>query len=440
MLGAWIRRKAFWFFDAIKGSSMKQAVVDIAKINSNPMQYDAQIQERIRKLLKHAEATTAYYADYVGKQLEEYPVVNKTLYKEQESSFFSSKYKKDDLWKMSTSGSTGTPFTMYQDANKRRRVLAELIYFNEICGQRIGDKYVFFRAWTDKNKKSKLEQFKTNLIPIDILHLTDENLESIRQLLKKKKITSALGYASTFDAIYDYCKRQNDSANEYKLKVAISSSEVLSDSTRVGLKKIIGCDVVNRYSNQENGVLAQSKIGETELMINKANYYIELLHLDSDTPVKLGEIGRIVVTDLFNYAFPVIRYDTGDLAIFSDERNIAFDSIQGRCVDWIYDAKGNKLTPHTWSVYMWKFDKLRQYQFIQEGPKQYVMKLNCDEGVYSKESVDEVLRDILGLDAEIAIEFVNEIPTLSSGKFKKTICNYKYDANDYINLYNNYGE
>ena len=91
----------------------------------------------------------------------------------------------------------------------------------------------------------------------------------------------------------------------------------------------------------------------------------------------------------------------------------------------IYDTHGRALTPHTWSVYMWKFDKLKQYQFIQNGAKDYVLKVNGAEGIYKKEEIDATLRGILGEDANIDIQFVDEIAVLNSGKFKKTVCNYK---------------
>lgn len=100
---------------------------------------------------------------------------------------------------MSTSGSTGTPFVVRQNMNKRYRNLADIIYLNKITGQKIGDKYIFFRVWNDKNKKSKLEKWKQNLIPIDILHLDDSSLEKIRNFIKKnKKINSTLGYTNTY--------------------------------------------------------------------------------------------------------------------------------------------------------------------------------------------------------------------------------------------------
>lgn len=210
------------------------------------------------------------------------------------------------------------------------------------------------------------------------------------------------------------------------VKAMISSSELLSDETRDGLEELLGCKVINRYSNQECGVLAQSDLHNKNMLINNASYYIEVLDIDKDAPVQDGEVGRIVVTDLFNYAMPLIRYDTGDLgtiSTYSGKR--AFSTIQGRRVDLIYDTKGRPLTPHTWSVYMWKFNKLKQYQFIQENTKEYVLKVNGAKGIYEKEEFELLLKEILGDDASIDVQFVDEIPTLASGKFKKTICNLR---------------
>jgi len=94
-------------------------------------------------------------------------------------------------------------------------------------------------------------------------------------------------------------------------------------------------------------------------------------------------------------------------------------------VDVIYDTKGRKLTPVVLINHLWNFDKLKQYQFIQQEKNKYIFKINVAEEIYTKDEFDKVLRNILGQDAEIDIQFVNAIPVLSSGKFKKIICNYK---------------
>ena len=43
-------------------------------------------------------------------------------------------------------------------------------------------------------------------------------------------------------------------------------------------------------------------------------FFVEIMDMDADIHAKKGAYGRIVVTDLFNYSVPLIRYDTGDIA------------------------------------------------------------------------------------------------------------------------------
>ncbi len=74
---------------------------------------------------------------------------------------------------------------------------------------------------------------------------------------------------------------------------------------------------------------------------------------------------------------------------------------------------------------MWQFDRLRQYQFIQYDRKTYTLKVNGAKGIYADEELIGMLKNVLGPDADITIEHVDEIPVLSSGKFKKTISLYQ---------------
>ena len=62
-----------------------------------------------------------------------------------------------------------------------------------------------------------------------------------------------------------------------------------------------------------------------------------------------GELARIVVTDLFNYAMPLIRYDTGDLAVVEKHEKYGkvITSIEGRRTDFIYNTSGDVLSPYS---------------------------------------------------------------------------------------------
>ena len=194
MISSAFRRYGFWILDALKGSSIRKNYIDVKRRNTL---CDLNT-DKLKALLEHATSTTQFYSSYKGEDVVCFPVITKNTIKENWNALYSSKYKGCQVHHMPTSGSTGTPFVMDWDMGKRKRQLAEVIYYNELGGQLLGDPYIYFRVWTEKNKKSKFELWKQNLVPIDILHLDDENLEKIRQRLQKKPyINSCLAYAST---------------------------------------------------------------------------------------------------------------------------------------------------------------------------------------------------------------------------------------------------
>lgn len=432
MLGSWIRRRVFWVFDFLKGRPIRKQYLDIKRMLSLSDRDLLEEQNRLlKKVIEHAKRTVPFYSHENGSNIDQMPIVSKAIIKDNYEQFKSGAFlNAKKIHTMSTSGSTGTPFTVIQDKNKRNRVLAELIYYNEIAGQRIGDRFVFTRVWTDEDlhvaRNSKLSMFAKNEIPVDISVLNDSNLESLRFLLKKdKSINEMMGYASTHKKLVQYLEKCGDSSDDFHLRVIISGSEMLEASVKSSLQKMFGCSVISRYSNQENGVLAQQRKDSDDYDVNVGSYYIELLKLDSDAPVVPGEVGRIVITDLFNYAMPMIRYDTGDLGVIevSDSCQLrVFKSIEGRRVDVCVSPDGRMLSPFLLDKHMERFDSLAQFQFIQKGKNNYVFKINDPQNVYTDEQFSLMLKELLGEHAVFTIERVSGIPCTSSGKFKQMIC------------------
>lgn len=80
---------------------------------------------------------------------------------------------------------------------------------------------------------------------------------------------------------------------------------------------------------------------------------------------------------------------------------------------------------------MWRFDKLRQYRFIQNGVRQYTLRVDGARCVYTEEELPSFLKSVLGKEEKIAIEHVEGLPHLASGKFKKTVGNDSYDPKGY---------
>lgn len=382
------------------------------------------VDEKLKKLLIHAKETTEFYKDQKDFNIENYPVLNKRDFIENYDKILSSKYKGEKLHTMSTSGSTGTPFTVVQDKIKRSRVIAAVIFFGKQCGYLFGERQMFLRSWVKRIQKSGLKKFLQNMIPVDISKLDDEKLKELEKILvEDHKISNILSYASTLERLSKYLLEQNHTEKDFSVKSIISGSEALQEETRENLKKLFGCNVVSRYSNEENGIFGQECLeSNNEFHLNYADYYFEFLNLDDDTPAEDGKLARVVVTDLYNYAFPMIRYDTGDLAIVGDARcknkGKVIKEIFGRKVDLIYNTKGEALSPHIITNNMWGEEHIKQFKFTQFGEKEYKILLNVEDGFNSEKALLEKFKKLIGEDAIITFEYTDEIPVLSSGKRK----------------------
>jgi phenylacetate-CoA ligase len=430
LFGEWIRRVIFWAWDFLTGSKVRKHYLDIKYILENGTDPNAAKKQvdYLYSILRYAAENVAFYQKFKGfDSIKSFPVVNKNIIRDNYEAFQSSEFHGADVVNMHTSGSTGAPFVVRQDKNNRDRVYAEMIYLWGKVGYQIGMKYVFFRI---SNPFNKLTAWMRNVLVFDDRRQDAGNLENIRKILKTdRKIKMLLSLPSTLEDLVNYLLTCGDKAEMFNFYTIICYGEALPKATREKLKKVFNCNIVSLYSNQENGMLALECVENKEFHVNSASYHVELLKMDTDDPVGVGEPGRIVVTDLFNHAMPLIRYDTGDIAVWKkaaecDWYSQVFSSVQGQIIDMIFDTNGNKKSPHTISVLMGPFDKLLQYQFLQEGAKQYILKLNGAEGHYDDALFVDLFKDFLGKDADVVIEHVNEIPVLGSGKRKEVVNNY----------------
>lgn len=431
-----VRKIGFWTLDFLQRGQIKKEYDEIKYIIENSDKQDSiDLQNKyLHNLLTHAVHTTGFYK---GKKsfssLQDFPVMNKQLIRNNLDNHLSALFQKDKLHSVTTSGSTGAPFTVYQDRGKRRRHTAENIYFFEDLNHWVGDKLYYLRVWNSINRKSKLTTLLENLEMVEISNLSEERIINlVNRMIKAHSPKTLLGFASSFEAISKVIK--NNDVRKANVKGIITISETLTDGAREVLSNAFHCPVVSRYSNMENGFIANQQVGcGSDYYINQASYVVEILKFDEDKPAIEGERGRIVVTDLFNYGMPLIRYDTGDIATYTvkkDTRINILDKIEGRRVDFIYDDENKLISPHFITNTMWKYsDKIIQFQFIQNDAKKYLMKLNCTQRFEFESELVSDLKEHLGRNADISFEYVDEIPELRSGKKKKIVNNWNQNEN-----------
>ncbi len=432
-----LRRWIYWMVDFLKGGKIRGHYNDIKFIMEKYHSPESTDKRRsyLDKLLEHAVATSEFYKDYKNfKSLEDFPVINKSIIRDRFNDIQSGAFKNKSNYSMSTSGSSGTPFTTLQNKGKRSRNTADTIYFKQKAGFEIGYRLYYIRKWFRMHQKSRLTTWARNIRMVNVTEFTDSYLQHFIDTLREDKSTKVLlSYSSALRDICNYLRRSGCEPIQTKISCIIAMSEGLGDNTRKDLEYFFNTSVLLRYSNLENGILAlQLPNAGTCLHINWASYHIEILHPEKDIPAAVDEMGRVVVTDLFNYCMPFIRYDTGDLAIMSKD-NDHFNKapclleVHGRQMDAIFDTLG-KIQSTFIIFHLESYPQIKQFQFIQEHKRNYTLKLNVEETFDAEQEVIDIFKNYLGGDAIIKIVYVDEIPQLSSGKRRLTINNYSKET------------
>ncbi len=398
----------------------------------NKLAHDADYKDKIIRgeqvkeltdILDHVRANTEFYSDIESSDIGLFPVVNKKILKDNYDKIFVKEYTDKTTFTKHTSGSTGTPFSVIHDAEKRCRHIADLKYFGELAGYKDLESLCYLRAMPVASEE---QQRKDNVWQLDICNLSEENLTEYYHIMIEKKCVALLAYASTLETAVNFWSKKFPE-NKLYIKSVICISETLTMEVREKLASYFGEDVVirARYSNTENGILGQEIGIPDNYVLNWASYYFEVLKLESDEPAEEGELGRIVITDLYNKAFPLIRYDTGDVAVMMRSKDDfpRFTSLLGRRMDLIINTKDQIISPFLISQTMKSAKGIEQWQFIQKTKHDYLIKATiakeCERPSFEYE-IDK-FKLVLGEDINISVEYVDEIPVLNSLKRKMII-------------------
>ncbi len=381
----------------------------------------------LTNLLTFATRHSAFYKRYENfKSIEDFPLVNKEILRENWNEVLVPEFKgREDNKEKRTSGSTGTPFVVLWDRRKHSRMIADIKYFAKMGGCESHERIVCLVV-NDKVVPPAEKMERDNVYTIQCGYFDDASIEKLLKEVESYQPKMVIAYSSMWDAIANFIYEGKAGNCALKLSSIMAEAEGLKERTRKILEDYFQCPVHSRYGNEECGTMAQEDGSGYGHRVNNASYYIEVLDMEQDVPAKEGEIGRVVITDLFNYAFPMIRYENGDLAIkksLSDGR-VYLSDVVGRKVDMLYTTDGRMVNWLRSLIFMKRFLDIKQFQIIQETETKFVWVLNTENHSYEEIIVKES-KEVFGEDSQYEFRYVNEIPKMRSGKTQMTICKLK---------------
>jgi phenylacetate-CoA ligase len=239
---------------------------------------------------------------------------------------------------------------------------------------------------------------------------------------------SVVIYPTSLAALADHFQRHDLSLPG--LRHIRTIGETLSPALRARAREVFAAKVEDLYSSQEVGTIAIQCPDGDLYHVMAESVLVELLDA-SGAPCKDGEVGRVVVTDLHNFATPLVRYDIGDYAERAGAcpcgRGLpSLRRILGRERNLIVMPDGTRHWPLTGFTRFRDIAPIRQYQFIQQDRERIEVRLVVDEALSSAHEAElrALIQRVLGHPFTLSfVYFAERIPRAPGGKFEEFICN-----------------
>ncbi len=202
----------------------------------------------------------------------------------------------------------------------------------------------------------------------------------------------------------------------------LSFGEMLSPAVRTRIASIFGSEIYDRYGLEEIGVVGLECQAHEGFHVHTESVIVEVTD-GAYRPIATGEEGHVVVTDLFNFNMPFIRYDTGDVG------TITYDScacglrsprlrIRGRYTAFL-DFPLRRIHHLEFDAAMDGFmNDVLQYQIAKISDGDILVRVvpGPSFGRPVVASIERNLRALAGTHMRVRVEAVAEIPITPSGK------------------------
>lgn len=405
---------------------------------------------QIGSLLQHFRDTSPFYAERLTATdinvdrpigLEQFcniPPLTRSDIQSAGESLLSTAIPKDHgrLLTAASSGSTGRPVTARKtDVNQTFHRALNLR--NHLWHKRdLSAKFATIRGYDPgvamapdgKYYKSWTSVFETGpSIQLNSAHCTLG--EQIHWIVKERP-SYILSYPTNLHALALRCQSLN--LKMPWLKSIVTFSEALSPGQREVIENTFDVLVEDMYSAAEVSMIAvQCPDVPENYHVQSENVLMEVVNEDG-SPCEIGETGRILVTDLHNFAMPFIRYEIGDLAVFGSPCSCGrglptVKRIFGRVRNMLKLESGEQIFPDIAALHLSEIAPLRQYQMIQKSYSDIEMKLNLSRPFEGDEEAHmrKMILDALGRPFNLSLVHVEDIPRHASGKFEDFISEVK---------------
>jgi len=331
---------------------------------------------------------------------------------------------------LKTSGSTGEPVLVKKTALTNLFWMATTMREHFWHQRDFSERLFIIRANVDKPGQQNHWGPPVSLLyesaPLRIISSMTDICEQLR-LIREFKPTNLLAYPSNLAGLIAQCEK--DGTTLIGLKHIWSIGETMSRELRGRVETFFGAPVEENYSSQELGVIATQCPVSGLLHVVSESVIVEVLD-DKGAPCAQGQVGKVVVTDLHNFATPLIRYEVGDHVEVAGPcpcgRHLpTLKSIKGRTRNLITWPDGTKHWPEMGFRRFREVAPISQFQFIQHNVENIEVRFVCENAVTAAQEAklrEYILEALVHPFTLTFAYFDGRLPLGANGKFEEFVC------------------
>lgn len=393
--------------------------------------------KRLKNLLHHAGKNVKYWRDIFlskgidGRKLstmedfQKIPITDKKTFQGSPIEYFTAEnFPKKRFFPATSFGTTGLPLRFYLDtyAHERRAALRFRAY--RWIGAKPGD--IFFKVvrnalFYERSLIMKVADFNGLFKVKDFLYSLNDGSKYILD-----------SYPSFLLFLANAIKKER---GKFLLRAVVASAESILPEEAVLLKEVFSCSLGKRYTSREgSGTIAQTcRLGNFHLNIDQV--FLEIVDEDGKI-LPCGGAGKIIMTDLNNYAMPFIRYELGDIGRYDKspcECGLPFPvfHFEGRNID-VFRLPGGKVI-HSFSIISLlhrRREWILRYQIVRTRSAQFEFYIVPGVGYIpgDEDVLREQLEDLFSDEIEIIIKIVDDIAVSQKERFRPFVSRVAEDS------------
>lgn len=399
--------------------------------------------DQLKRLLDHAYAHVPYYRrtwreagvspDQIrsAADLDRLPLLTKEQVRLHRDELVAENYR-GRLLPFNTGGSTGQPLEFYWERGRTRTLERAFMWRQwRWAGFEPGQKTAVLRGQTVREG--------IHYDPIDRhlflagMNIGDETAPRILEALRRFRPVSIQAYPSSITVLANYMKRHAEPPVP-GVRVVLCGSENLYPAQRALVEEVFGCRVYSWYGHGEALCLAGGCERSDLYHVYPEYGYTELVD-PQGRPLEWvpGARGEITATGFNNWAMPLIRYRTGDVAVVGPQACPCgrayplWERIEGRRQEYVVARDGSlvPLTALIFGQHYSAFEKMLRIQVVQDRPHALRIRLVVvpEWTPADERRLREEMDLALGGGWEIELEYAESIELTSSGKHRFVVQN-----------------